>query len=129
MCQLLGMNSANPADLRFSFTGFAARGGLTDHHGDGFGVGFFEDKATQKPENSLDNVGGMRVVTGAGIYVDGDDASEAANASYRWDEDIDAITPDIQRRSFLGESRPKWDANFVTSDGASNTTKIDDLKL
>lgn len=45
MCQLLGMNSATPADLRFSFTGFAARGGLTDHHGDGFGVGFFEDKA------------------------------------------------------------------------------------
>ena len=45
MCQLLGMNSAAPADLRFSFTGFAARGGLTDHHGDGFGVGFFEDKA------------------------------------------------------------------------------------
>lgn len=45
MCQLLGMNSAAPADLRFSFTGFAARGGLTDHHADGFGVGFFEDKA------------------------------------------------------------------------------------
>jgi predicted glutamine amidotransferase len=45
MCQLLGMNSAKPADLRFSFTGFAARGGLTDHHGDGFGIGFFEDKA------------------------------------------------------------------------------------
>ncbi|MES2977498.1 MAG: class II glutamine amidotransferase [Pseudomonadota bacterium] len=45
MCQLLGMNAAKPADLRFSLTGFAARGGLTDHHGDGFGVGFFEDKA------------------------------------------------------------------------------------
>jgi predicted glutamine amidotransferase len=45
MCQLLGMNAAKPADLRFSFTGFAARGGLTDHHGDGFGIGFFEDKA------------------------------------------------------------------------------------
>ena len=45
MCQLLGMNSANLADLRFSSTGFAARGCLTDHHGDGFGVGFFEDKA------------------------------------------------------------------------------------
>ncbi len=39
------MNAAKPADLRFSFTGFAARGGLTDHHGDGFGIGFFEDKA------------------------------------------------------------------------------------
>jgi glutamine amidotransferase len=45
MCQLLGINSAIPADVRFSFTGFAARGGLSDHHGDGFGVGFFEDKA------------------------------------------------------------------------------------
>jgi predicted glutamine amidotransferase len=45
MCQLLGMNSAKPADLRFSLTGFAARGGLTDHHADGFGIGFFEDKA------------------------------------------------------------------------------------
>ncbi len=44
MCQLLGMNSAQPADMRFSFTGFAQRGGLTDHHGDGFGIGFFEDK-------------------------------------------------------------------------------------
>ena len=44
MCQLLGMNSAQPADMRFSFTGFAQRGGATDHHGDGFGIGFFEDK-------------------------------------------------------------------------------------
>jgi glutamine amidotransferase len=38
------MNSAQPADMRFSFTGFAQRGGATDHHGDGFGIGFFEDK-------------------------------------------------------------------------------------
>jgi predicted glutamine amidotransferase len=45
MCQLLGMNSADPADMRFSFTGFARRGGDTDSHGDGFGIGFFEDKA------------------------------------------------------------------------------------
>lgn len=45
MCQLLGMNCAAPADITFSFTGFAARGGKTDHHGDGFGIGFFEGKA------------------------------------------------------------------------------------
>ncbi len=45
MCQLLGMNCATPTDVTFSFTGFAARGGLTDHHADGFGVAFFEDKA------------------------------------------------------------------------------------
>ncbi|KVC63077.1 class II glutamine amidotransferase [Burkholderia ubonensis] len=45
MCQLLGMNCAAPTDVTFSFTGFAARGGLTDHHADGWGIAFFEDKA------------------------------------------------------------------------------------
>ncbi len=45
MCQLLGMNCATPTDITFSFTGFAARGGHTDHHADGFGVAFFENKA------------------------------------------------------------------------------------
>jgi len=45
MCQLLGMNCARPTDATFSFTGFAARGGATDHHADGWGIAFFEDKA------------------------------------------------------------------------------------
>ncbi|HWK61254.1 MAG TPA: class II glutamine amidotransferase [Eoetvoesiella sp.] len=45
MCQLLGMSCAQPTDFTFSFTGFAARGGNTDHHADGFGVAFFENKA------------------------------------------------------------------------------------
>ena len=45
MCQLLGMNCATPTDVTFSFTGFAARGGGTDHHADGFGIAFFDDKA------------------------------------------------------------------------------------
>jgi glutamine amidotransferase len=45
MCQLLGMNCATPTDITFSFTGFAARGGETDHHADGWGIAFFEDKA------------------------------------------------------------------------------------
>lgn len=45
MCQLLGMNCATPTDITFSFTGFAARGGQTDHHADGWGIAFFEDKA------------------------------------------------------------------------------------
>jgi len=42
MCQLLGMNCNTPTDITFSFTGFAQRGGKTDHHGDGWGVAFFE---------------------------------------------------------------------------------------
>lgn len=42
MCQLLGMNCNTPTDIMFSFTGFAKRGGLTDHHADGWGIAFFE---------------------------------------------------------------------------------------
>ncbi|MFB2538998.1 class II glutamine amidotransferase [Acinetobacter sp. c3-l95] len=42
MCQLLGMNCNVPTDIHFSFQGFRARGGLTDHHEDGFGIAFFE---------------------------------------------------------------------------------------
>lgn len=38
MCQLLGMNSSKPADLRFSFAGFAERGGRTGEHKDGWGI-------------------------------------------------------------------------------------------
>ncbi|KKB65183.1 glutamine amidotransferase [Robbsia andropogonis] len=45
MCELLGLNCATPTDVRFSFTGFAARGGITDHHADGWGIAFFEEKA------------------------------------------------------------------------------------
>ena len=43
MCQLLGMNCNTPTDVTFSFRGFAQRGGNTDHHGDGWGIAFFED--------------------------------------------------------------------------------------
>ncbi len=47
MCQLLGMNCNVPTDILFSFAGFRKRGGLTDHHEDGFGIAFFEDKGIQ----------------------------------------------------------------------------------
>lgn len=42
MCQLLGMNCNVPTDIIFSFTGFATRAGITDHHSDGWGIAFFE---------------------------------------------------------------------------------------
>ncbi len=42
MCQLLGMNCNVATDICFSFAGFRARGGLTDHHRDGWGIAFFE---------------------------------------------------------------------------------------
>lgn len=44
MCQLLGMNCNVPTDICFSFKGFCRRGGQTDEHRDGWGIGFFEGK-------------------------------------------------------------------------------------
>jgi predicted glutamine amidotransferase len=48
MCQLLGMNANTPTDICFSFTGFRARGGLTDHHKDGWGIAFFEGRGVRQ---------------------------------------------------------------------------------
>jgi predicted glutamine amidotransferase len=42
MCQLLGMNCNTPTDVTFSFSGIAQRGGVTDHHADGWDIAFFE---------------------------------------------------------------------------------------
>lgn len=47
MCQLLGMNCNVPTDICFSFTGFRARGGLTDQHRDGWGIAFFEQRGVR----------------------------------------------------------------------------------
>ena len=41
------MNSRLPASLTLSFTGFAQRGGSTDHHSDGWGIAFFESDGDQ----------------------------------------------------------------------------------
>jgi predicted glutamine amidotransferase len=48
MCQLLGMNCNIPTDICFSFTGFQARGGLTDEHKDGWGIAFFEGRGVRQ---------------------------------------------------------------------------------
>lgn len=56
MCQLLGMNANTPTDIGFSFAGFRQRGGLTDHHEDGFGIAFFE-----KSECANSNGTGLRL--------------------------------------------------------------------
>ncbi|CAN0100039.1 unnamed protein product [Sphacelaria rigidula] len=44
MCQLMGMQANTPTDFCFSFRGFRKRGGRTDRHVDGWGLGFFEGK-------------------------------------------------------------------------------------
>jgi len=41
------MNCNVPTDICFSFAGFRQRGGATDVHGDGWGIGFFEGKGAR----------------------------------------------------------------------------------
>lgn len=48
MCQLLGLNCNRPTDATFSFSGFTRRGGLTDHHADGWGIAFFEGRSDDR---------------------------------------------------------------------------------
>jgi predicted glutamine amidotransferase len=47
MCELLGMDCNTPTDLVFSFRGFSQRGGATGPHGDGWGLAFFEGRASR----------------------------------------------------------------------------------
>jgi predicted glutamine amidotransferase len=42
MCELLGMVASHPADVAFSFSGFAQRGGKTGPHADGWGLSLYE---------------------------------------------------------------------------------------
>lgn len=42
MCELLALNSNVPVSATFSFAGLSARGGLTGHHVDGWGIGFHD---------------------------------------------------------------------------------------
>lgn len=48
LCQLLGMNCAQPTDFGFSFQGFALRGGGTDIHSDGWGLLFYQNKGVRQ---------------------------------------------------------------------------------
>lgn len=42
------MNCNVPTDICFSFTGFQARGGVTDEHTDGWGISFFEGRGVRQ---------------------------------------------------------------------------------
>ncbi|MCC5616782.1 hormogonium polysaccharide biosynthesis protein HpsA [Nostoc sp. CHAB 5836] len=50
--------------------------GLSDRNG------FWEENAAKNPVNELDNVGGVRIVTGAGIYVDDPDIAGTTTGAF-----------------------------------------------
>jgi glutamine amidotransferase len=47
MCELLGISANVPTDIRFSFSALARRGGETGPHRDGWGITFYEGKASR----------------------------------------------------------------------------------
>lgn len=44
MCQLLGLSANGPVAADFSLGGFLRRGGDTDHHSDGWGLGWYQGR-------------------------------------------------------------------------------------
>ena len=58
MCELLGMSANVPTDICFSFAGLVRRGGGTGPHGDGWGIAFYDGKASRSfhdPRPSADS--------------------------------------------------------------------------
>ena len=73
MCQLLGMNANTPTDIGFSFAGFRQRGGMTDHHEDGFGIAFFERSicpSSSSPSSTGSSAAATTAVTGLRLFHD-----------------------------------------------------------
>ncbi|KAL7477983.1 hypothetical protein ACHAW6_003772 [Cyclotella cf. meneghiniana] len=59
MCQLMGINAAALTDFRFSFRGFARRGGDTDIHSHGWGMAFYDGRgirAFHDPDPAADSL-------------------------------------------------------------------------
>jgi type II secretory pathway pseudopilin PulG len=56
--------------------------------------GFWERKAAELPENSLDGIGGVRIVTGAGIYLPDDNAINAASRVV-WPDTMPVIPSEV----------------------------------
>lgn len=58
MCELLGMSANVPTDICFSFTGLMQRGGRTGPHADGWGITFYDGRASRSfhdPQPSCDS--------------------------------------------------------------------------
>ncbi|MEP0871641.1 hormogonium polysaccharide biosynthesis protein HpsA [Trichocoleus desertorum AS-A10] len=76
--------------------------------------GFWEKAATEQPVNALDNVGGLRVITGAGIYrVPGFISATAALNTPSWFDHPSLGTPNPLRTGRLASGAP---APLVTRD-------------
>ena len=86
--------------------------------------GFWEESAARSPQQLLDGFGGMRVVTGAGIYVDDDgDIAKGPPTYKRQDTD----SRNNYKTSFLPP--PQWDLKYDPQGTAPTKVNLEKLKL
>jgi hypothetical protein len=80
--------------------------------------GFWEEKAYERPVNNLDSFGGVRIITGAGIYRDDDRAGLPATTGVPVFPRSGTIT--APNSPALITEPPRLSSNAVTSDGTVN---------
>jgi glutamine amidotransferase len=68
-CQLMGVNAASQTDFRFSFRGFARRGGATDIHSHGWGMAFYDGRGLRACSRSFWRVIPSRCVVSLLVHV------------------------------------------------------------
>lgn len=79
--------------------------------------GFWETKAAEQPEKELDGVGGLRIVTGAGVYLPFNDDIAAANASQVVWPDTMPVIPHLETDP---ASVPWLGGSFPTDEAGKN---------
>jgi hypothetical protein len=72
--------------------------------------GFWEEKAYEQPRNALDNVGGVRIITGAGIYRDDDGVAANGTPTYSRSAPVAPIPP-----ALLTTTNPSQNPNVLPS--------------
>lgn len=82
--------------------------------------GFWEKKAAENPTNPLDSVGGVRIVTGAGIYIDGHGVSNAFTGPFYGGDDYSFLP-----RPDSADDTVVWPDTMPMSSPAQATKKGD----
>ncbi|WP_315790571.1 hormogonium polysaccharide biosynthesis protein HpsA [Fischerella sp. JS2] len=91
--------------------------------------GFWEEKAAENPVNPLDAVGGVRIVTGAGIYVDGSGTSDTTNGPFYGRQDYSFLPDPPDPTSADNTDIPVWSDTMPMTSANSTETRKGDLLM
>jgi hypothetical protein len=91
--------------------------------------GFWEEKAAENPENPLDAVGGVRIVTGAGIYVDGSGTSDTTNGPFYGRQDYSFLPDPPDSTPSDSTDIAVWSDTMPMTSANSTETRKGDLLM